>query len=239
MKKEKKHKRRWLFSFLKKIVRPLKKKVTVINLNKEIEDKAIYISNHSAASGPFSIELFFPKHFIPWGTHEMTENYKARWNYLYHIFYKQKLGYNKFKSFILATLFAVISRMLYKGMGLIPTYRDSRLFKTFKMSIKNLNNGVGILIFPENSDFGYKEVLEYYNAGFVTLSKMYYKKTKIDLPVYNIYYSKKYCKMVIDKPIYINKLFKKGLDERQIAEYFMKKTNRLYLKYIKPQSENK
>ena len=63
------------------------------------------------------------------------------------------------------------------------------------------------------------EKLEEYHNGFVTLSNLYYRRKQEDLPVYNIYYSKKLCKMVIDKPVYINELLKtKNPDE--IAQMF-------------------
>lgn len=235
MKKNKKIKlkRGPVFKFIKKIVRCVKRKPEIIDLNtEEIADNAIFIANHSAASGPFTYELFFPKYFVPWGTHEMCENYFSRWKYLYHIFYRTKLHYGKFRSAFLATFFGIISKKLYKATGLIGTYKDVRLISTFKQSFEVLDNNSAILIFPENSDAGYFEELKEFNKGFITLSKIYHKKHNRDLPVYNIYYSKKHKKMVISKPVYINKMLESGMKESEIAETLLTSANLLYKTYI-------
>lgn len=236
MKKEYKvkKKRGWFFVFLKSIVRVFKRRPKIIDLNNgKIESRAIYIANHSGASGPFTFELFFPKYFIPWGTHEMCGNYKERWNYLYHVFYRQKLHYNKFRAFWLATLFGIISKSLYNATGLIGTYRDVRLFKTFKDSFKVLDENIGLLIFPENSSDGYHELIKEYFRGFVSLAKVYFRKRKLDLPVYNIYYSKKHNKMIIDKPIYINKLLDEKMNEQEIADLFLRNSQKLFAQVSK------
>ncbi len=212
---------------LVKFVRLFKKEPKVINLNDEDFETGIIISNHSAASGPMTLALYFPVFFIPWGTYEMKENYRTRWRYLYYIFYQQKIGYNKFKSFMLATLFAIISRMLYNGMQLIQTYPDLRFLKTIKESIDHLEHGNNILIFPEDSETGYHEKILKYNEGFVFLSQSYYKKHQQDLPIYPIYYHKRLAALIIGKKQYVNELFQKGLSREQIAEHFKNVTNEL------------
>lgn len=72
----------------------------------------------------------------------MTEKYTVRWKYLYHVFYTQKLGYNKFSAFILATLFGVISKMLYNGMQLISTYPNVKFRNTINVSIEHLKKEI-------------------------------------------------------------------------------------------------
>lgn len=226
-------KRSATFSVLKSIVKIFKKKPEIIILDENaLEDRAIYIANHSAASGPFTFELFFPKYFIPWGTYEMCGNYKMRWNYLYHVFYQQKLHYSKFKSFILATGFALISRLIYNATGLIATYRDVRLKNTFEKSTSVLNKSIPLLIFPEDSSEGYADKPNKYFKGFITLSKIYFKKTNIDVPIYNVYYNKEKNKIIIDKPIKINALLADGKTEDEIAEMFLKKSHEIFEKYI-------
>ena len=69
-------KRGKFFTFFKGFLRIFTRKPKIINLNEKIEDKAIYLSNHSGSSGPFSLELFFPKYFVPWGTYEMCGGYR-------------------------------------------------------------------------------------------------------------------------------------------------------------------
>ena len=162
----------------------------------------------------------------------MCGNYKVRWNYLYHVFYRQKLKYSKLKSFMIATLFAIVSKWIYIGVGLIPTYQDARLLKSIRYSIEVLKKGHAILIYPENSNDGYKEILDEYNHGFITLSKLFYKLHGEDLPVYNVYYTKQYAKMVVNGPSYLNKMLKEGMTEQDIARLMTTKTNELYTENV-------
>lgn len=228
-----KEKRSAVFNTLKSIIKIFKKKPEILILDDEpLADKAIYIANHSAASGPFTFELFFPKYFIPWGTYEMCGNYKMRWNYLYHTFYQKKLHYSKFKSFCLATSFAVISKFLYNATGLIATYKDIRLKSTFEKSTNALNKSIPLLIFPEDSQNGYYDKPIKYFEGFISLAKVYYKKTKIDVPIYNVYYNKTKNKIIIDKPIKINQLLLQGKTEEEISDLFLSKTHKIFDDYI-------
>jgi 1-acyl-sn-glycerol-3-phosphate acyltransferase len=211
----------FIFSIVKTIVRIFKKKPKIYNLNEEESfEKGIIISNHSAASGPMTLSLYFPTFFVPWGTHEMTENYIKRWKYLYYTFYQKKLGYKKFKSFMIATLFAIISRMLYNGMQLIPTYVDIRYRNTIQRSIEHLETGNSVLIFPEDSNDGYLEKTKKYNNGFVYLCQKYYEKNKVDLPIYPIYFHKRLNAFIIGKKEYIQDKLVNDNSREQIAKHF-------------------
>lgn len=212
-------------SALKMIIKVFKKRPTIINLNDTLDDQALFICNHAGAGGPFSLSLFFPKLFIPWGAHPMTEGYCSRWKYLYHVFYQQKLNYNKFLSYIIATLFALISRMLYQGMHVIPTYTDIRLRNTIEISKRHINIGNPVLIFPEDSTDGYHEVISKYHSGFIYLAMAYFKEHQIDLPIYPVYFSQKRNAILIEKPIYIQSYIKKGFNRNQIAETIKDKVN--------------
>jgi hypothetical protein len=226
-------KRGVIFTAFKNLLKGFKKKPQIVYLGEdEVENQAIFIANHSAASGPLTYELFFPKYFIPWGTHEMCGNYKMRWNYLYHIFYRQKLKYSRVKSFILATTFGLISKFLYNATGLIGTYKDNRLTSTFKRSFQVLDKKLALLIFPEDSSHGYHEKPTAFFKGFLSLSKLYFKKSQIDLPIYNVYFSKAKNKLVIDKPVKINEMLNQGISEEQISHALLNRSHQLFDEHI-------
>ena len=221
------------FAFFKKIFKIFKKKPEIIDLNEgKLGSKIIFVSNHSGASGPMNLNLFFPYRFIPWGAHEMCGNYKERWNYLYHIFYRQKLHWGKFKSFIIATLFGLISKYLYNNVGLIGTYTDARLITTIKKSVKVLDENVPVLIFPEDSSKGYFDKPTEYLQGFIVLAKTYYKKRGEDVPVCPVYFSKKLARIVIGKPVMVNELLKSGKTEKEVASLVLEKTLNLLSEYF-------
>lgn len=215
--------------FLKIFVR----KPKLVNItNCPIEKKAIYVMNHCGARGPLIFELHFPVRSSPWGAHEMCGNYKERWNYLYHVFYIQKLHWNKVKAFFVATFFGIISKWLYNNIGLIGTYTDARFIKSLRNSIAVLNENVSIVIFPEDSSKGYLDKTTSFNNGFIELSKMYYKREKQDLPVYSVYYTKKKNTFFVDEPLYINKMLEEGKTEDEVSDVFLKKNHDLFDNYV-------
>ncbi len=213
------------FKLVRQLVKCFKKRPIIINKNGHFPQQAMFISNHSGASGPFVMGLFFPVFYVPWGAHQMTEGYRQRWGYLYYVFYQQKLGYNRFKSFLLASTFALFSKGIYKGMNLIPTYEDIRLVKTFHQSERQLLHDRPILVYPEDSNQGYHEVLEKFNPGFASFVVYYNRKYKTDLPVYPIYYDKNTNMMIIDEPHFVQTLVEQGMNRMQIASYFKDVTN--------------
>ena len=232
--------RKPFFRFCKSIVKIFKRKPNVLNLNgsmEDLDDCAVYLSNHSGASGPFTHEMYFPKDFRAWGTHEMCGTLKERYNYFSNIYLHQKKHINKFLAKIIAVIVVPILHLFYKGMQIIPTYTDSRLRGTLSESFAELQKGVSILIYPEDSADGYHDELTGYFAGFVLLCRQYYKKYGISLNIYNMYYSRKKNLVVIDKAV--NFLDIKDRNEKEVANEFKDRANELYHTYIlKDNKEN-
>ena len=218
---------KFFYKFIRKLLIIFSTKPKIINLNQSLANQAIYISNHSAANGPLKLNLFLPFSFVFWGTHEMLENYKNRRKYLIDVFYRQKLHYGKVKSFIIGTLFAIISKYIYTNARVIATSKDLGFISTLKKSFSVLNNNENILIFPEDSHNGYHDILQKYFPGFAMLANYYYKKTNIDLPVYPIYFFKKGKTIIIGKPISVNNLIFEGKNFAEIAEIALNSTNEL------------
>lgn len=180
------------FSFVKRIMRLFYKKPQIIYFGEQkIEQTSIIVSNHVALKGPVMHELYLPVFTAKWGAGEMLGNYKSRYKYLRNVFYMQKRGFGKARSTFCAAIAALFSKFFYKGMHIIPTWHDARMYSTIRHSLDILSDGTSMLIFPENSDAGYKDVITEFRAGFVTLAKLYYKKTGNDIPVFPVYYHHK------------------------------------------------
>ncbi len=205
----------------------------VINLGEGLDPNAIYISNHSGASGPVTHELYLDVPFYAWGTNEMCFSIRERWNYLLHIYYHQKKHLNYFFAFFASLVALPVTTVFYKGMQILPTYMDARLFPTMKKSMSILKDGNAILIFPEDSSKGYFEELTYYYRGFVMLARLYERSQKIELPIVAMYLNKKANTLVIDKPRYLSEFADSGLTDDEIAEWFKNRTNQLNREYIK------
>jgi hypothetical protein len=221
-----------IYKFLKIFMRMAFRKPEIINLAGDIEDKSLILANHSAKSGPPGLDLHFPKKTCKWGAHEMLGNYPMRRKYLKDILYIKKCGAKPFKASFMSTILAVFNPIVYKGMWIIGSYPDMRLKQTLNNSIQILNKNIPIIIFAENSNEGYKDVLTEFFPGFIILSEKYYKETGIDLPIYPVYYSVKKRIMVIDKPLYVQDYIKLGMKRNEITQVYCDAVNKLYFEYV-------
>lgn len=206
--------------------------IKVTSLSGDLPNKCILVSNHSAKTGPMAYEIALPVFNVKWGAHEMLGNYRSRRRYLIDVFYVQKQGMSRFKANLKASFEAIFSKRIYTGMKFIGTYPDARLRTTIKNSIKVLEDDKAILIFPEDSNKGYFDVMTSFFHGFVMLSEQYYKKHGEDLPIYPIYYKHDMKKMVIGKPTYMQELVSKGMSRQEIADYYRDEVNNLYYTYF-------
>lgn len=222
------------FSLVKGILRLLYKKPKIVKTAGEIAEGSIIVGNHCSMRGPVVYELYLPAFNAKWGAGEMLGDYKTRFRYLRDVYFMQKKGHGKAFASFLAAFDAFFSIFFYKGMKFLPTWRDARFAKTIVNTIDVLEDGTSVLIFPENSEEGYKEVLTEFYPGFVSLAECYYKKTKKDIPVYPVYYHDKMQTMVIGEPCYVQEYLKKGLSREEIARELRDKVNELYFLYIAP-----
>ena len=220
-----------------RVVKPILKlfgfrNIETINLAGEIPKRCIFVGNHSGKSGPLGYDMYLPTFTVKWGAYKMLGNYKERYEYLRNVLYLQKMHKGKFYATIKSLFEAIFSPFIYRGIKVIPSFPDARVLKTFSYSLNALDNDMAVMVYPEDSSDGYfDEPIKYLN-GFVGLSEFYYKKNGEDLPVYPTYLHLKRKKLIIGKPLYVNKLKKEGLSRSQIAERFRQESNSLYKKFI-------
>ena len=221
-------KRQPIFNLFKNIVKVFSKKVEVVVLGEKLQDKCVYVCNHANKMGPFIFETYLPVYCAKWGASEMLSNYKERFKYLRDVLYMQKNHYKKGKATLKATYEAIFSKYIYKGVKVLPTYRDAREISTIKKSLEVLEKGVGIMIFPEDSSDGYFNEMKKFLAGFVLLMKAYNKKHGEDIPVRPVYYHKGKRLIVVGEEVYYSNYQNVNYDREKIAEDVKNKVNQLY-----------
>ncbi len=217
-----------IFGFVKKILRLIYKRPKLIGNVEGLKEGSIIVSNHCAKKGPVVFELYLPTFHAVWGAHEMLGNYKSRYRYLKDVFYMQKRGFGKVRATLLAAFEACFSIYFYRGLKVLPTYQDGRLIHTIKKSIKCIDVGTSVLIFPENSNEGYKEILTEFFSGVVLLAETYYKKKGKEVPVYPVYYHDKKKLLAIGDACSVQEYVKQNKTRDEIAEVLRNKVNDLY-----------
>ena len=227
MKKHKKiiGRKRW-FKFLKKIMRLFIKKSDFVYLGEKIEKNSIVLSNHVGTSAPLAWELYGDVNFRFWGASEMNSGLINLYKYQTRVYYHEKKHWNLHLARLFCLLASPLTYIFYKGLNLISTYHDVRFRTTLSESIRTLEEGQNLIIFPEISDKGYLDELEGFHQGFLMLSSICLKKG-IDLSVYISYYRKNEKTYVVDKPFKISELFEEGLTRDQMAEKLCRRCNEL------------
>lgn len=218
--------RRLWFKCVKAFLKLIIKRPKYVFLGEEFGEKQIILSNHVGAKGPLSHELYFPKAFRFWGTYEMNSSLPEVYKYLSKTYYHEKKHWNLFLARLFCLIAAPVAFLFYRGLKLIPTYRDHRLKKTFDISMQALDEGLSLIIFPEDSHDGYHEELKKFFPGFLALAKQRLKRGE-DLPIYLSYLNKHTGYYVIDKPILTSELLKTGKDMNEIAENMRVRCNEL------------
>ena len=217
----------------KRILKLIFKKPEIVSLSGELPSRALYVANHAAMFGPVMYNLYMPVPIAPWGAYPMTENYASRYDYLRNVYFIQKRHKTKFAATLLASFEAALSIYFYRGLRVIPSYNDNRFIKTIRLSMNMLDNDVGVMVFPEDSDEGYHEVLTDFHAGFVELAKYYGKKKGEDIPIYPVYYHAKKRVIIIGEPSRLTEYTDRGMNRKEIATNFCQQVNDLFFKYIK------
>ena len=216
-----------LFACFKGVLRLFIRKVRVIFLEPELRKKTcLYLANHANKTGPLIYEMFLPVYHVKWGAHEMLGNYDSRRAYLRDVLYIRKNRVPRRKAAAKALFEGVFSKYIYRGMKVLPTYPDGRLIRTVKKSVELLKNGLSLMIYPENSNTGYHDVLVELFAGFSLVMEQYRKSTGKDIPVCPVYYHRRKRLIVVGKAHTLAEY--EGLRRKELAEVFRKLINDLF-----------
>ena len=186
----------------------------------------VLLSNHVGKKAPSKIELFYPRDYRMWGTHEMTEGCYGVRQYLRTTYFYEKKHFPKWIARLLGTILAPFVNAYYRGMKLIPTYDDFRFMMSIKLSLDAIDKGLDIIIYPEDSSEGYKDNLEHFFSGFAALLETLYKKGR-DIPVFVTYFQRKTNTFVISEMMMYLDLKKQYEDKNALAEALKNKMNSL------------
>lgn len=219
-----KKRKKW-FEFLKKIMKVRYKKPAIMYLGEKIDEPCLILSNHEGTDAPMSLEIYTDFPMRMWGAHEMNSGLRKMYDYQTKVYFHEKKHWNLFLARCFCLLASPLTNMFYKGLNLISTYKDGRFIITIKESIKTLQRGESVVIFPEKSDNGYLEELEGINKGFVLLLESCLKKGQ-DVNIVCSYFRKSDKVYIIDKKVKYSELASK-YNREEIAQVVLNRINEL------------
>ena len=183
------------------------------------DEPCIVVGNHTQMHGPLASELYFPGHSYTWCAGQMME-LKEVPGYAFEDFWSQKPKHTHWFYKLLSYLIAPLAVCIFNNANTIGVYRDGRIITTFKETVKRLNEGASVVIFPEH-DVKYNNIVYEFQEGFVDIARLYYRRTGKELAFVPLYIAPKLHKMYLGKPIRFNAAAPKGEEPKRICEYLM------------------
>lgn len=197
MQKNKKWSR--LYAVIKWAVKVCYPKIEVIGQENLPDEPVIVAGNHCQMNGPIVGELYMPGNHYIWCAGEMMQCKEVP-AYAFRDFWSQKPKWTHPFYKLLSYIIAPLSACVFNNAHTIGVYHDSRILSTFKNTVKRLQEGASVVIFPEH-DAAYNHIIYDFQDKFIDIAKLYYKKTGKELHFVPLYIAPKLKKMYLGKPI--------------------------------------
>ena len=197
--KKKHHFSRGCFRVIRWLVKLFYPKIQVEGAENLPKEPCIIVANHSQMNGPIACELYFPGNSYTWCAGEMMKMKEVP-AYAYRDFWSEKPRYSRWFYKLLSYIIAPLSVCVFNHAKTIAVYRDARVISTFKNTVKRLQEGASVVIFPEH-DKPYNHILCDFQENFTDIAKLYYKRTGKALSFVPMYIAPDLKAMYLGKPV--------------------------------------
>lgn len=210
-----------LFKIIKWCIRVCYPKIQVEGIENLPDAPAIIVGNHCQMNGPIVGELYVPGEPYIWCSGEMM-HLKDVPAYAFRDFWSQKPKWTHPFYKLLSYIIAPLSVCVFNNARTIGVYHDTRILSTFKNTVKRLQEGASVVIFPEH-DVKRNNIIYEFQDKFIDIAKLYYKKTGKELAFVPVYIAPKLKKMYLGKPIRFNAGNPIEEERSRICKYLMEK----------------
>ncbi len=211
--------RQMIFVIVRFFVKLFYPKIEIVNLENLPSEASVIVGNHTQMNGPIISELFFPEKRYTWCAGEMMHLRDVP-PYAYKDFWSGKPAYIKWFYKLLSYIIAPLSVCVFNSAHTVGVYHDKRILSTFKNTVKRLNEGANIIIFPEH-DAPHNHIVCDFQEGFIDIAKIYYKQSGRPLDFVPLYIAPTLKKAYLGKPIRFNPDAPLKEERRRICDYLM------------------
>lgn len=205
------------YKIIRTLVRLFYGNMEVVGLENLPEDNTVIVGNHSQLHGPIAAELFMKDNCYIWCAGQMM-NLKDVPEYAFWDFWSQKPKWIQPFYKVMSYVIAPLSVCIFNNARTIAVYRDMRIMSTFKETIKLMQKGANIIIFPEK-DEKMNHILYQFQENFIDIAKLYHKKTGVELTFVPLYIAPKLKKMYIGKGIRYQSAHEMADEKARISRY--------------------
>lgn len=201
------------------LVKTFYPKIRVEGVENLPEEPVIVVGNHTQMNGPIACELYFPGKRYTWCAGQMMhlEEVPA---YAFQDFWSQKPRYTHWFYRCLSYLIAPLSVCVFNQAQTIGVYHDARIISTFKQTVRRLEEGASVVIFPEY-DAPYNHIVSEFQDKFIDVARLYYRRTGKSLAFVPLYIAPKLKTMYLGKPIYFDPAIPMDEQRKKISHDLM------------------
>lgn len=163
------------------------------------EGPCVIVGNHAQMNGPVYAELYLPGERAIWCSAEMMR-LKDVPDYAFKDFWSGKPARVRWLYRILSYLIAPISVCVFNNAHCVPVYHDLRVVGTFRETLKCLEAGKRVVIFPEHAQ-AHNHIVYDFQDRFIDLGHMYRTRTGKDLDFVPMYVAPALGKLCFGNPV--------------------------------------
>lgn len=188
-----------LYKIVWRTVKTFYPKIQVVGQENLPEEPVIIVGNHCQMNGPIVSELYLPGDLYIWCAGEMMK-IKEVPAYAFRDFWSQKPKWTHPFYKLLSYLIAPLAVCVFNNARTIGVYHDARILSTFKNTVKRLQEGANMVIFPEH-DVKHNNIIYDFQDKFIDVARLYFKKTGKALSFVPMYIAPKLKKVYLGEPI--------------------------------------
>lgn len=208
-----------IYRIIKWLVKLFYPRITVEGQENLPDEPCLIVANHCQMHGPIACELYFPGKRYTWCAGQMMHRKEVP-AYAYEDFWSGKPKWQRPFWKALSYIIAPIAVCVFNNADTIGVYRDSRIISTFKNTVKALQDGANVVIFPECYE-PYSNIVNRFQENFVDIAKLYYKRTGKALSLVPMYIAPNLKRMFIEKPIFYDYNNPSEEERSRICAYLM------------------
>ena len=193
-------------------------------------EPVVFVANHEKNYGPAMMQLFFPIAYRPWIIYNMLDEDVCK-PYVQESFFDKRLKWPRWLSKPVVAILTPIIVRLMQATNPVPVYRGrpDRIVETFRQSIKALENGENLLIFPEKPEAEpFSDAVNEFYEGFLYLAKLYYRKTGKSLSFCPVSINPKTETISVGKSVRFNSESEFQAESERVRQHLMEQVAGLY-----------
>lgn len=166
-------------------------------------EPCVFVGNHCGLWGPVDMMVHFPlkDSLCPWFNAAVMNKDEVpayvRQDYWWKPGCTLEPLYDATLPYMAAAVLPPILQSVPNG---IPVYHDNRAMLTMRQSIRHLDQGQNLLIFPEQPS-GYKSHHTWINTGFMNVAPIYHRRSGRVLKFWPVHIDHKAHRFIVSAPI--------------------------------------